>query len=479
MTSVPDVPCCDICDPSLFDRTRPGTAPTTARAKNLKKGQPDLRAKAALREWRDLVFERDHQHAHYDETAILDDELIATIVCTGGTPPSQLRSLLVDKWIFFDRHGEELLNLVSSLKIVFTPLPTKPRATQKPPSVPPTPTVAPASLKSHDASSSKRMLHDLSEPPPDSHIKRPRLGLGPAGHGVPAAPPTPQRTPYQQQHFPTLTPSRLSHTQPPIANHSQAPAASPRYFEPPQSAHPNFTPSRTHAAPYYLGRSNSTAPHAFAAPFPAHSSYPPPPAAGPSTAALSHAQRHGMIASQPSAMSPPAHHGLRASTPVVSTAPAFTFTPPPSQLHATYSRYHGLQRPPQQAPIPADSDTSVRQLPRTHYAQFDALPRQGQPLQLDSPHQRPYSRSPASHHQTSYSAPIAALPPPAGLYPVPPDTPASLQGVHMSTPSAQHSGLHIEATRTPLPVLPPLEYPPSPVPSQTYYDPFSYQDTYQ
>lgn len=143
LTSVSDlvVSCCDICDHTLLERTRPGQALVATRAQKLKKGYPDLRAQEALRVWRDTVYTRDHPLVQYDETAVLDDDLITTLVTAGPLSATQLRTLLPEKWIFYDRHGEELVDHVLSLAVVFTPIPAKPRARKK--DLAP-PTVAPA-----------------------------------------------------------------------------------------------------------------------------------------------------------------------------------------------------------------------------------------------------------------------------------------------------------------------------------------------
>lgn len=122
------VPCCDICDPLLFNRTRPGKKPRVQSAvPRLVQGQPDLHAKQALWRWRSELFARKHANAQFDPDALLPDDIILTLVSlspaliTSETLPNWLKT----KWLFWDKYGDELVRYVRSLNIVYTPAANK------------------------------------------------------------------------------------------------------------------------------------------------------------------------------------------------------------------------------------------------------------------------------------------------------------------------------------------------------------------
>ncbi|PIL24782.1 transporter [Ganoderma sinense ZZ0214-1] len=142
----PTVPCCDICDPTLLDRTRPPVLPQDKRAKALKRGERDLAARERLCQWRETVYAREHPLAQYDVSGLLQDELLDLLVSHGPLSRAQVAGMLQDKWVFWQRHGEALSVAVTSLPILFKPLPPKPRRQVKkiPPRPPvPQPPVAP------------------------------------------------------------------------------------------------------------------------------------------------------------------------------------------------------------------------------------------------------------------------------------------------------------------------------------------------
>ncbi|KAI0363847.1 P-loop containing nucleoside triphosphate hydrolase protein [Pilatotrama ljubarskyi] len=124
-TGEPTVPCCDICCPSLFDVTRPASLPPEKRKQKPKCGLPDLTAQRKLQEWREMIFVRDHAWAQYDETAILNDEMIAALTSCGPLAPRQIADILEDKWAFWDEYHEELKSFIAALKLAFHPLPKK------------------------------------------------------------------------------------------------------------------------------------------------------------------------------------------------------------------------------------------------------------------------------------------------------------------------------------------------------------------
>ncbi|TFY52110.1 hypothetical protein EVJ58_g10196 [Rhodofomes roseus] len=119
--------CCDICNPELLDRTRPGvTTRASAKTKRIVRGLQDVKAQLALYQWRDDVYERDHPFALYDSTAILDDVTIERLTTIGNQNREVLASILKPTWIWWDRYGTDLIAHIATLDIVFTPKPRQP-----------------------------------------------------------------------------------------------------------------------------------------------------------------------------------------------------------------------------------------------------------------------------------------------------------------------------------------------------------------
>lgn len=123
----PTVPCCDICDPSLFDKTRPNSNVNTSREKVTRKGLPDVDLQDKLRRWRETIFERDLAGSPLAPSAVMDEEIIELISSLGPLSKEKLSSVLQPKWIWWDTYGEELQKLLATLKITFRPLSIKKR----------------------------------------------------------------------------------------------------------------------------------------------------------------------------------------------------------------------------------------------------------------------------------------------------------------------------------------------------------------
>lgn len=133
----PTVPCCDLCDPALLNQTRPPVIASEKRSKPLKRGELDLNARDKVYTWRETVYAREHPFSQYDETGILQDELIEALVSHGPLTPDQVADMLKGKWVFWERHGANLSTLIQSLDIKFKALPSKPRRPAKKAQAPP------------------------------------------------------------------------------------------------------------------------------------------------------------------------------------------------------------------------------------------------------------------------------------------------------------------------------------------------------
>jgi len=119
------VPCCDICDPSLLARTRPGRPRKKKTTKMPKRGLPHVDAQLALRRWRASVFARDHATAQYDPTAILADTTIEHLASLGKINMDTLAVVLEPHWVWWPQYHEELMMFISNLDIPFKPRPSK------------------------------------------------------------------------------------------------------------------------------------------------------------------------------------------------------------------------------------------------------------------------------------------------------------------------------------------------------------------
>ncbi|KAH9913599.1 P-loop containing nucleoside triphosphate hydrolase protein, partial [Fomitopsis serialis] len=110
-------PCCDICDTTLFDRTRLTAATKAAKAGRMPRGLPDVKTQLSLYEWRDRIFTRDHAKAQYDSTSILDDATVERLASAGSLPRDTLTAILKSTWIWWDKYGTELMSHMESLDV--------------------------------------------------------------------------------------------------------------------------------------------------------------------------------------------------------------------------------------------------------------------------------------------------------------------------------------------------------------------------
>ncbi|KAH9915137.1 P-loop containing nucleoside triphosphate hydrolase protein [Fomitopsis serialis] len=127
------VPCCDLCDPTLFARTRPPRLTRPAKAVSQTYGLSHPKAQSALEQWRSTTLARDYPQAIFGASALLDDAIIEKLTSVGPVTPTQAKEMLKG-WLWRDDYEGELSDLLCSLNIPFYPKPKppkKPRATQK------------------------------------------------------------------------------------------------------------------------------------------------------------------------------------------------------------------------------------------------------------------------------------------------------------------------------------------------------------
>ncbi|KAI0806299.1 P-loop containing nucleoside triphosphate hydrolase protein [Irpex lacteus] len=119
------VGCCDICVPTLFNRTRPGKWTAPKKAGSLKKGLPDIATVRQLMAWRTKIYKMHHTHSLLCPSAILDDNLLLDLSSYGPIGADKLRQVLQPSWLWWEVYGGELLVFLESLPRVFTPRPKK------------------------------------------------------------------------------------------------------------------------------------------------------------------------------------------------------------------------------------------------------------------------------------------------------------------------------------------------------------------
>lgn len=123
---MPGIPCCDICDLSVFNRCRPGVRTRPSKKSKLPdRGQQDFAATVKLEDWRNSIFARNHAGSQLDPTSILDDSTIKSLTTVGSLTRSQLTNVLSDTWIWWPQYGEELISHLASLQIKYVALPKK------------------------------------------------------------------------------------------------------------------------------------------------------------------------------------------------------------------------------------------------------------------------------------------------------------------------------------------------------------------
>jgi hypothetical protein len=128
------VPCCDICDPTLFNKTRPGKPPIVRRQTAIKHRVIDKMTRLKLEDWRDLIQQRDFPDSMFGSSAILKDETIEFLSSLGRiTEREHLLSALVGQWKWEARYGGELFGLLSHEDVgVFVALPKRTWGTKRP-----------------------------------------------------------------------------------------------------------------------------------------------------------------------------------------------------------------------------------------------------------------------------------------------------------------------------------------------------------
>jgi hypothetical protein len=107
--------CCDLCNPELFNQTRPSKPIAVSRQQNVKKGAP---VRDALFAWRRVVKRQFYPRALWAPHAILDDATCELLSSVGPIKTHERLALILKSgWARWDELGEHLFQMISELEI--------------------------------------------------------------------------------------------------------------------------------------------------------------------------------------------------------------------------------------------------------------------------------------------------------------------------------------------------------------------------
>ncbi|KAA1476505.1 P-loop containing nucleoside triphosphate hydrolase protein, partial [Dentipellis sp. KUC8613] len=93
----PVVPCCDVCCPELFDRTRPGVKPRTRSVKRLTYGNAVVAVETALLRWQNEVVERDNT-TYLTASCILPNDAVRKLSTLKPLTAAAIEGYLSHQW---------------------------------------------------------------------------------------------------------------------------------------------------------------------------------------------------------------------------------------------------------------------------------------------------------------------------------------------------------------------------------------------
>ncbi|KZV63276.1 P-loop containing nucleoside triphosphate hydrolase protein [Peniophora sp. CONT] len=149
------VPCCDICNPELLDRVRPGVKPRGSGEARVKfEKEKSVEVEQALDDWCDMVLERDVTNPLSTAANILNETAIDRLSHLPLPLTAQsIKAYLSGKWPLWGRYGQELtdhllardfsLSAPSTPDAPDTPIPPASLEAPAPTSTSPTPSTVP------------------------------------------------------------------------------------------------------------------------------------------------------------------------------------------------------------------------------------------------------------------------------------------------------------------------------------------------
>ncbi|KAJ7031504.1 P-loop containing nucleoside triphosphate hydrolase protein [Mycena alexandri] len=185
--TVPALDCCDICNPKLFDHTRPSKPIRMTRQKGIRRGPPLDSVRQALFVWRRNIKKQHFARSIFAPHAILDDATCELLASVGPFDSlDMLKQLLESGWSLWEEFGVQLHVYLHGLNIPPLPAPpprkkvssASPTMASLPPSLP-RPVPRPLYRSQNQFASSSRTPITQSSPLPQLPLQHPRLRLGP------------------------------------------------------------------------------------------------------------------------------------------------------------------------------------------------------------------------------------------------------------------------------------------------------------
>lgn len=96
------------------------------------KGIPFKPTQKALIQWRNEIWKRDYTGVTWTSASILSDSLVEFLSSIGSISDRDTLSQLISrKWMWWERYGDELAELVLSLKTEYHPLPSSDKKSKR------------------------------------------------------------------------------------------------------------------------------------------------------------------------------------------------------------------------------------------------------------------------------------------------------------------------------------------------------------
>ncbi|KAJ7463672.1 hypothetical protein FB451DRAFT_1340978 [Mycena latifolia] len=109
--------CCDLCNPRLFDRTRPSKPLAASRQQASKKGLPVDSVRQSLYGWRRTIKKEKYPRALFSPLAILDDDACERLSSIGPIQSLEQLAQHLGGWARWDTLGVSLFQFMSGLDI--------------------------------------------------------------------------------------------------------------------------------------------------------------------------------------------------------------------------------------------------------------------------------------------------------------------------------------------------------------------------
>ncbi|THU92046.1 P-loop containing nucleoside triphosphate hydrolase protein, partial [Dendrothele bispora CBS 962.96] len=133
----PDVPCCDLCDPSLLERIKPAPIPSKSKKKqiNIKQGIPHLPTGEALHRWRCTIFDRESETTLFGPETFMPNNVIELLASVGPIHSKDfLKQVVGSQWYEYESFGDELFDFLQTIDMPpMIPKPAKPRGKKRGP----------------------------------------------------------------------------------------------------------------------------------------------------------------------------------------------------------------------------------------------------------------------------------------------------------------------------------------------------------